>query len=807
MNRIKRTLLYGMDIVKEGKAQAKIVVPDEPSAVAVHAAEEFQHHIQRATGVKLEIIPERKAALETEAYIYIGPSRASEKAGIGVLEMEPNEFVIKVTRNALFLVGKDSPGFRIELTYSDPADMGTLFAVYEWLDKQLQVKWLWPGELGTVVPRVNHITAGPVGERKISPRFVHTRLRYGYLQEKDWRGAVSREAFENQMLDTGMWLRRHRLVAGPMSFEYGHDFLEYWERFGETHPEFFALRPDGVRAPKGAPEHVQMCVSNPEFHKQIVADWLEDTGYRKRTPRRPWINCAENDKHGDPMDPPCHCPNCQAWDVIDVEAGDHILDPSPDIDPGKGLTPVMRRSLSDRYAKFYLAVQAEARKHDPDAIIVAYAYAGYVQPPVETKLNENIIVWIVPPYWFPLPPDKRDDFRKLWDGWAKTGARLVLRPNYFLAGYSMPYIFAREFGEEFRYAAKHGMIGTDFDSLTGMWGVQGPNLYMLGRIHERYEMGVDMILDEYYSGFGPAAKEVRKYFDYWEKVTRGAAGYYGWFNISPQDLLRVFTLESFKKGFKLLDAAYRATAKDTEYRARVEFLHKGLKHAELAIHTTIAFQRHSASPRDDKLRQAFHEALKNLDEFRASIEKERVVDIPYSAWSEKQTWPREQVRMLAGFELIKQLPLFWQFKWDPKEIGREEKWFAEDLNTKDWLKARTDEWWEDQGVGKRWKKKYGEDYNGLAWYRTTFTITPDYKGRKISIYFGAVDEAAIVWVNGSKVLDRPYPYKGDKDSWRKPFMVDISKVVRFGSTNTVVVEVEDRAGKGGIYKPASIVAD
>ena len=35
------------------------------------------------------------------------------------------------------------------------------------------------------------------------------------------------------------------------------------------------------------------------------------------------------------------------------------------------------------------------------------------------------------------------------------------------------------------------MTGTDFDSLKGQWAAQGPNLYLLARIHVRPEAPVD----------------------------------------------------------------------------------------------------------------------------------------------------------------------------------------------------------------------------------------------------------------------------------------------------------------------------
>ena len=41
-----------------------------------------------------------------------------------------------------------------------PAETGTLLAVYNFLDCQMGVRWLWPGKLGEVVPKVSTIRIG-----------------------------------------------------------------------------------------------------------------------------------------------------------------------------------------------------------------------------------------------------------------------------------------------------------------------------------------------------------------------------------------------------------------------------------------------------------------------------------------------------------------------------------------------------------------------------------------------------------------------------------------------------------------------
>ena len=47
----------------------------------------------------------------------------------------------------------------------------------------------------------------------------------------------------------GEWVRFQRMVLDSLSLEAGgHGFGNWWERYHETHPEYFALQPDGTRS-------------------------------------------------------------------------------------------------------------------------------------------------------------------------------------------------------------------------------------------------------------------------------------------------------------------------------------------------------------------------------------------------------------------------------------------------------------------------------------------------------------------------------------------------------------------------------
>jgi len=573
-----------MDIVISGQPRAVIVLPEAASPVAQYAARELQAHIELATGAHLSITPEQQAA-EDLGHIYIGPCVATEKAGIRVNALAVNAFCKKTTKDAIFLAGNDGPGVP---PGDDLTSMGSLFAVYDWLENQVGARWLWPGDTGTVVTHTQDVSSGPEDEQTVLPPLIHTRLRIGFGYN-DMNEAVG----SRYMLETNIWLRRHRIARGT-NLDYPHAFEQYWDRYGQDHPDYFALRPDGKRAPVGPDGHlVQMCVSNPGLHQLIISNWLKN---RHNLPPRPWINGCENDKTA--LDPSCNCEACRAWDSSEGTV-----------------------SLSNRYARFWLALQAEGRKHDPEATVIGLAYAGYSQPPQGIALNDHIVIGIVPPYYFPLEEKDRDAFRELWNGWAKTGARLFLRPNYFLAGYCMPFIFSAEFGEEFQYAAQHGMVATDFDSLTGMWGVQGPNLYLLGRLQEQPEMKIASILDEFYSGFGPAAEQVRAYFSHWEQVTRKMNADFlkdhkgGWAAIS-RDGDVIYTPDSFREGRRILEEAGRAATSSADAAQRVEFLSIWLTHAELSMKTLAAFHAFQAKPKEQNLKAAFADAKESLDHYR-----------------------------------------------------------------------------------------------------------------------------------------------------------------------------------------------
>jgi hypothetical protein len=57
-------------------------------------------------------------------------------------------------------------------------------------------------------------------------------------------------------------------------------------------------------------------------------------------------------------------------------------------------------------------------------------------------------------------------------------------------GLAVVAVEALKFGEDFRYLAGHGMMGTDFDSCCHNWATQGLNYYVVARLHWNPEQDV-----------------------------------------------------------------------------------------------------------------------------------------------------------------------------------------------------------------------------------------------------------------------------------------------------------------------------
>jgi len=614
-------------LVRDGAPQAVVLTPKEAHPIALHAAEELVAHIALATGVRLPLMPEQEAPESPEHRIYVGSTRAAAEAGIDVAALKPAAFRIQREDSALFIAGEDGPG---DPLHQGHAHSGTLWGVYDFLDQELGVRWLWPGELGTHVPARAELRVAPEA-RTVAPRFQWQRLRPGFRENNPRIGfteaglAAYREAQD-------VFLRRHRMDQSRRP-GFGHAFGGWWERYGEEHPEWFQ-EVDGVRGPRPGQrtDRVAMCVSNSGMHDKVFEQWRERLDAATETPT---LSLPEADTRAW-----CQCAVCLSWDA-----------PQPSEAELAAMTRNMRRTFeprnaSDRYLRFWTLMHERAAELAPDVVTTAYVYINYFVAPAEpVRLSPNMHLDFVPwgGFWFPRPIQEQEWVKEQWLGWQATGASMSYRPNYFHDGYVMPHLYTRQFADMFQFVERHGAVATDFDSLKGQWATQGPMLYLLARLHTRPRAAVETLLTEYYEAFGPAADHVRAYFDFWETHTtltalEGEAIYsrhdVGRLHTYARAAHALFPEESFVRADQLLAGAEAAVTGDAAgiHSRRVNFLRQGFEHARMAAELAALFADENTAP------EARRAAFEELAAFRHETEGLFFSNLSHAAHVESRSW-------------------------------------------------------------------------------------------------------------------------------------------------------------------------
>ncbi|WOS42865.1 sialate O-acetylesterase [Xanthomonas rydalmerensis] len=99
------------------------------------------------------------------------------------------------------------------------------------------------------------------------------------------------------------------------------------------------------------------------------------------------------------------------------------------------------------------------------------------------------------------------------------------------------------------------------------------------------------------------------------------------------------------------------------------------------------------------------------------------------------------------------------------------------------------------GAWERWGVPALADYNGMVWYRTQVTLTAAQAAQGARLVLGPVDETDMTWVNGVAV--------GSQNAPSDPRRYALPPGLLKAGVNTVVVNVLDTYGEGGLAGPAS----
>ena len=295
----------------------------------------------------------------------------------------------------------------------------------------------------------------------------------------------------------------------------GHGFGHWFERYHDTHPEYFALQPDGTRSGYPKPRVAKMCLSNPD----VAAQWMTEVAEElEKLPIRRVFNAASNDGY---FSGHCICSDCRSWDHPDGE---------PVLFNWQGVAQKYV-ALSDRHVTFanHLARMIENKYPDRELYVTMLAYGNARTPPIDVKPHEDrLIVGLVHNFYQRTwSGDFHYDLnKKNYMGWTEVTANHLWRPNVgtdarWKKGGPTDLTGAIE---SFRMLNETGAIGMHTDHVYESWLTQGPLYYLMAQLAwDPSRDGRDVLADYYQRGFGPAASQVESFWRLMEEARNEVA--------------------------------------------------------------------------------------------------------------------------------------------------------------------------------------------------------------------------------------------------------------------------------------------
>lgn len=305
-----------------------VVAPDACETVQV-AAEEMQTFLSQSLGARIPVVTSRTSG---RSAIVLGSNGLADSAGVTTNGLVADAFrICTVGSNDVYIVGIDDPNAEALARTTrgrsrNSHERATCFGVYEFLERFVGVRFYFPGELGTIVPRHSSLVV-PETDILIAP--YSTERQYSYNDGGLWFEGEAPEATPHPQKVLNWWRLRMETHIKPCC--HGTRFFGYMGRFAESHPEYFALLPDGRRhnSPRiTSPGHPgQLCHTSAVWEEiyQDAKSYLSGEDASVRGIPGGWGPNCQGLKYVDVMPQDgmikCACRKCQDYYATQPEVG------------------------------------------------------------------------------------------------------------------------------------------------------------------------------------------------------------------------------------------------------------------------------------------------------------------------------------------------------------------------------------------------------------------------------------------------------------------------------------------------------
>jgi hypothetical protein len=500
-----------VEIVRDGQPRAVVYLADpratekfDPKkhrgfpAELPRLVQELVEVVRLSSGATLELVTEPPPA--DRPAIVIGDCDQTRKAGIDATNIAVEGFIVKTAPNRVYLVGSTKalpPGSDHSAKW---ANEGTAWAVADFLERFVGVRWYWPTEVGgrtitrsatLAVPAVHYRDQPVFRQREYHPAFgwkIPTTARSADKAPLPFAPGAVPDGIE--VINMATYLP---LVRGGCSWPYKVKVHsprpnEFEREFREENKEMFALNQDGARNPKAicysSPKTLEFLLTGCEraWDQGGAASWVTST-------------CVTVS----PLDSPvgCSCPACQA--TFAQGGGTRI-----------GGTSLIMATFVKRLCEV-------VKQRWPDKKVIYLPYWNYDECRKEVQYPDNLVVMsAMTTYPMALNAQREnleEAVQRLRDFRAQACAPVTIWDyciTWTYGPHQYPHV-VRDFYQAVRGISAGAFINGEN---LGEWTTTAPTLYVWMKVLWNPELDVDAVLDEMcrrlYGKAGPTARKMMR---------------------------------------------------------------------------------------------------------------------------------------------------------------------------------------------------------------------------------------------------------------------------------------------------------
>ena len=295
----------------------------------------------------------------------------------------------------------------IRVLPSRNGEIGTLYAVYDILEKAAGVRWYAPGAIGRAFEKKPDVGVS-LADRRFVPSMVSRTMS---------PHSLFLDTPENKFGLYDMNLFMLRLRAGGSDYVKGnHSFERYYDRFSkaygknpsrleEDRPEFFAqgLTEEQMKAPAVAGGQPNLNYSSQALVDQVVKD-----------ARAQFDKGAKSAELGGAQ--------ASYFPMGPMDMAPYSKDPESEAASRPPCDAIDRGMRSDYWFGFVNKVARELRKSHPDHWVTCLAYYDFLEYPEKVVIEPNVIITLAPYYGAPTgvwDPARKERQRRVEEGWFK----------------------------------------------------------------------------------------------------------------------------------------------------------------------------------------------------------------------------------------------------------------------------------------------------------------------------------------------------------------------------------------------------